>query len=695
MSENDKVTSAVKMLSSFFDVEESKNEIGEINRFFIPKANIADELDEGVLTEIGRNVVEGMEVDQSSMEGWDKYVERGFKLITPELTTKSEPWDGAANFKSPTIMKSALKFSDRASTELLRSWELVKTKVIGSDDDESKQARGVRTDQYMNYQLNVEMPEWKDEHEKLIYDLPYVGTVFKKTYYDAVLGRNRVNLITYPNFVVNQDAKSIERLRRFTEVIAFSANEVLEKINNKVWSDFDISPLNGSQEQDAEVEEQTKEDNIQTFIEQQGFYDIDGDGYEEPYNFVVHKATKTVVRITPRFEPSDVYLSIDGSRLKESTLDNFLTEEGLIDDAERHEIARIKPSRNLVKYGFIKDPEGGFLDVGYFYLLGAITEAVNATSNQLIDAGTLANTQGGFLARGFRKKLGDMKFKAGQWVQTMLEPQELANGIQQLPIKEPSPTLLALMQEMKGEALDLSSAADLASAIGSNAPAATTLALIQDQQEATGAIVLRIYRSMANEFRQLYILNSKFADPDEYKEVLDDEEANFLADFNIKSMDIIPVANPEISSKVQRLQLAQAEISMIDQVPLAGGKIKPILENFFNLIGTSNVDEIFPTEEPQEALQRLLSENPDLAEMITQQQAQQQQVTDKQIEVLDAEEERKDLELASKLDDGKVDREKTESETILNLEKAETEETKNQSSIYTQQTNQPEKKGKL
>ena len=46
---------------------------------------------------------------------------------------------------------------------------------------------------------------------------------------------------------------------------------------------------------------------------------------------------------------------------------------------------------------------------------GSESSGINTTTNQLIDAGTLANLQGGHLAKGFRKNMGPMKIRPGEY----------------------------------------------------------------------------------------------------------------------------------------------------------------------------------------------------------------------------------------------------------------------------------------
>lgn len=669
----------VALLASFFDVSVTLTQSGE-KTVFIPKPNVADMFDNDTLAKVGSNVINGYQADLDSMDEWSSFVETGLKLVKQEKEAKSTPWEGASNFKSPTLMGAALKFSDRASTELLRQRDIVKTSIIGKDTDDQKADQAERVAEYMNYQVNVDMPEWRDEHEKLLYQLPYDGTVFKKTFFDSRLGRPVSNVITYPNFVVNNDADSISRLRRFSEPFELSKNEVIERQRQGIWLDVDISFGTGSDEEETEA--QADADEFTTFIEQQGYFDLDDDGYEEPYTFVVQLNSNQVVRITPRFEPSDVLVK-DEVNKRAAKLSSLMTNGELPKTDGEREIVRIKTVDTVTKYGFLRDPEGGFLDVGYSYILGALTAAINATTNQLVDAGTLSNRQGGWLAKGFRRKMGDSAFKPGQWKQTGIAAVDLRNGIVPLPVKEPSQTLFALMQLMINSSQELSASADLTQALGANAPATTTLALIQEQQQSAGAIILRIYRAMSSEFKKLFEIDSKFLDPKEYQEVLDNPEANFETDFDIRKMNIIPVANPEISSKIQRIQQAQAELSQVELVQAAGGNIQPVIKGFYEAIGAQNINEIFPEENPQEQLQRLLSENPDLAQLISGEAERLDLIAASQADAIERQEEREDLKAAMEADKAESEIIKNESTAILNFEKAESEDVKNQISTYT------------
>ncbi len=649
---------------------------------FYPKPNIVDMLSKTQLQELGRRVIEGYSDDQDSMRNWSKGVQNGLDLLVQETEARDTPFIGACNYKSPTIGKASLDFSDKITTELMRQRDLVQVNVVGKDEGDVKQKRADRISTYENYQINEKMEEWRDEHEKMLYLLPTNATVFKKIYFDPSLGRNVCDLVKYPNFALDNTCDSLGRLRRFSEPLLRSKNEIEEKLRSGVWVDTGITY--GSSDKDnanpnAETPSDSEQDKMTAFIEQQCWYDCDEDGYEEPYTVVVQEGTQAVVRVTPRYELNGITIKVGD---KQMTADKT--------QGEYDSVVRIQPNTNLVMYGMLHDPQGGLLFEGYGHILAALTQAINTTTNQLVDSGSFNNMQCGWLAKDFRKKLGDVGFAPGEFKSSGLSSQEMKDGIMLLPTKEPSTILYQLRNDLISASNEYSASVDLASAIGTNAPAETTLGIIQEKQMSLGAIMLRIYRTMAKEYRILFDLDSKFLDLNEYMEIVDDPEAS-ADDFNIKNFDIVPSANPELSSRIMRIQQASAEMMNIESVQLAGGDIRPIIKGYYEAIGCSFVGEIFSDLPPERQLQELLKRNPELEQLIMQAQQQSQMITEKQLEgviaqnavltaqakklLADANKADKEAEVihpqaAVDMDKTHADTQKAKADAVLSLEKA-------------------------
>ena len=261
--------------------------------------NIAEEITDKVLGQIASSVMKRFDEDVESMVDWKQAVDWGQKLAKQEMSPRQlkdgAAWEGSANFKTPLIKEAGIKFASRASTEILRHKDLVKSEVIGTDQDGTRKDRGERVKTHMNYQINHTM-DWRDQHDKMLYELPSVGNVFKKSFFNQATKRNETELIHYPNFVINQDVSSIDEARTFTQILSISKNTAIENQRSGLWLSGEDHDLNMDEDEDDE------------FLEQHGSFDLDDDGYEEPYLITVHRPTSKVVRIVPRFTADDVII---------------------------------------------------------------------------------------------------------------------------------------------------------------------------------------------------------------------------------------------------------------------------------------------------------------------------------------------------------------------------------------------------
>jgi len=653
---------------------------------FIGQDNIAEELEPEELTAIGQQVLEDFNAAIVSMKDWSELVKKGLELVKPATEGRSEPWPGASNFKSPALAELSYRFGERASTELLRPKDLVKAEVIGEDPEETKKDRGDRVSTYMSTQLNHEMPEWRDEERGLLYRISNMGTIFKKTFFDPNKGRLVSDVIQYPSFAVNQNTPSMEELRDFTHILEIKNNDIITFQRSRLWLDEDLALSEDDQSTDEE-----NHDTNNTFLEQQCFYDIDGDGYEEPYTVTVHKSSGKVVRIVARFRMADILVT-DGDQ--QTTVDKLFQpledehgqldnpdgtqQEGLIDSGKKREIVKITPASNITKRGFLPSSDGTFLDVGYFQILSALVEGVNAGTNMLFNAGTLATLQGGYLAKGMRRKMGDSRFKPGVYKPTNISVQDLQQGIRDHTFKEPSPTLLTLVEGLKKDIIDVSASVDIAELVATNVAASTILMVLEEAQSSTTSLMSDQARGMGKEFQIIYRLNGVFADPQEYQRVLDNPEADYEKDFTQGDLDILPTANPEISNKAMRIQQSQILNEQFDRLVSVGADGRAIMQRFLEDMGIDNIETILPAPTEEFAAQQTRT-----SQATEQAKIKEAEFFGAQTNALNANARRSEAEAQLKLAEIPQRVKKLAAEVILTLEKAESEDVKNQIAKYT------------
>ena len=260
-----------------------------------------------------------------------------------------------------------------------------------------KEASALRVGQYMTYQLHEQMEEWEEDMDKLLHVLPIIGTAFKKTYFDSIERKSVSQIVFADDLVVNYFAESLERAPRVTHRINLYHNEIVERINSGMFIKFDVAELGqATSTKTADIDEDTPH----LFLEQHRWYDLDGDGYQEPYVVTVHEQTQKLVRISPRF-------ATDGIIRKTG-------EDGLIDP--NGPFVKILPEQYFTRFLFMPSIDGGFYGMGFGSLLMSSNSAINTVINQLLDAGTLSNRQSGFLGRGLKLGRGkSIQVKSGEW----------------------------------------------------------------------------------------------------------------------------------------------------------------------------------------------------------------------------------------------------------------------------------------
>ena len=556
--------------------------INELIKIRQEGGNIADFLKDDQLSVIGHNVYRNYDIDLQSRSEWENRYKEANNLALQVVERKNTPWEGASNVKFPLLTISCIQFAARVYAQLVSGTNMVKMRVIGPDDTGQKLARARRVETHMSYQVLEEDVNWEEEMDRTLMAVPLVGTVFKKTFYDPLEDMITSQMVLPKDLVVNYFAKSLEKAQCLTHVIYMRENELIEYFRAKIFREVDLV---GAQQKSNELQQaqdnrqgitrpQMRSSDPYQILEQHTYLDLDEDGYEEPYIITVLADTQEVLRIVPRFRLTDIKV-------------------------ENNRIIKIKPRHHFTKFPFIPSPDGSFYDLGFGSLLGPLNESVNTLINQLIDAGTLANRQGGFVGRGARIKGGRLKFKIGEWQTVNATGDDLRKNIVPLPIREPSGVLFQLLGFLVEYGERLSSVSDMmvGKTPGQNTPATTAMAVLEEGMRVFTSIYKRIYRSFKQEFKIRYYLNQEYLDPEQYYTVLDsgDRATIFQADYLGDPTDISPSADPNIVSDAQRLTRAEALSNRSMTRP--GYNVAAVERRILESMQVEAIQEIFPMDE--------------------------------------------------------------------------------------------------
>lgn len=561
----------------------------------LDNANVVDTLDEETRDKIASYVVTGVEQDEASRKPWQDANENYLKMALQVIESKSFPWPNAANVKYPLITIAALQFQARAMPAILGDGKsLVKGKVVGYDPSGLKAEKAERIGKHMSYQLLEKIDNWECDMDKLLLIVPICGTAFKKIYFDDFSQASKIDLILPDNLIINYWAKSLKDARRITHRLFLYHNEVISRQRDGKYIDEELPAPQVKQESQEKESLQAKTFSSNTppeidipheMLECHTYWDMDEDGYEEPWIFTVERQSRKLMRAVPNF---------DLSKIRKNS---------------KNEIVEIKPMNYFVKYGFIPSPDGGFYDVGFGILLGSLNETASTTINQLLDAGTMATTGGGMLGKGIKLKGGRLTFSPNEWKQVQFSGDDLRKHIFPLPVKEPSPVLLQLLQLVIASGKEIISISEISTGKlpGQNTPATTTLSSIEEGLKLFNSIYKRIWRAEKEELKLLFRLNSQYLEDEEYFNVLDEKEGVTFTgkvsreeDYNEESLDVVPTADPNTVSDSIRLIKAQ---QLTELIPL--GAVDPVKAGQRVLIAMDqpNPQELIPQPQPDPKMQ--------------------------------------------------------------------------------------------
>lgn len=552
--------------------------------------NITEMLDDKALNTIGFNVITEFNLDKDSRSQWERRVESAMKLALQVAEAKSFPWTNASNIKFPLVTIAALQFHSRAYPALIPSQDIVKVDFDVPADTTPQEVqdsinRNKRVEKHMSYQMLKEDECWESEMDKVLITVPIVGCAFKKTYWDFNEDHPVSENVLAKDFVVSYWTKNLKDCDRQSHVIYMSANDIISRQRRGIWcEDFKLMPQqtvvegNLQQAQDlAQGVHQPQSDPATPyeFIEQHRWEDLDGDGFKEPYIITVHKDTRKVVRIVANYFERSIKRNNKG------------------------EILSIKAESYFTKYPFIPSPDGGFYDIGFGILLGPLNESINTIINQLVDAGTMANTAGGFLSRGIKIRGGNYNFAPMEWKHVDTTGEDLAKGIYPLPVREPSQVLFTLLQTLVnyGERIVGSTDIMVGENVGQNTPAETARTMAEQGQKVFAGIFKRIYRSLNEEIRKIYRLNQLYL-TDEVKFM---GNSVLAADYMPNPTDIRPAADPHVVSDVQRVM--QAETLKMTALSVPGFNVYNVMKRYLEALKVPNIEEVLPNPQGPNAIQ--------------------------------------------------------------------------------------------
>jgi hypothetical protein len=535
------------------------------------ECNLAEHIDEGKLNSLASELIELFEADMVARKDWADTFVKGLEVLGFKYEERTEPWDDACGVYSTVLAEAAIRFQAETMSETFPAAGPVKTKILGKVSKEKEEAaERVRND--MNYQLTERMVEYRPEHERMLYSLGLAGSAFKKVYFDPLLGRQVSIYLPAEDVVVPYGASHIETAERVTHVMRKTKNEMDKLMASGFYREIDLGdpqsfPTDVEKKKAEEGGYTIQNDERYTLLEISVDMLIDGvddeeDDLPKPYVVTIDRGTSEVLAVRRNWEEEDPL------RLKD---DHF------------------------VHYVYV--PGFGFYGLGLIHIIGGYARAGTSIIRQLVDAGTLSNLPGGLKARGLRVKGDDTPINPGEFRDVDVPSGSIKDNIMMLPYKEPSQTLLALLQRITEEGRRLGAISDMnVSDMSANAPVGTTLALLERTLKPMAAVQARVHYAMKQEFKLLKKIIAEEA-PEEYS-YQPETGLSRARKTDYAMVDVIPVSDPNSSTMAQRVVQYQAVFQMSQSAPQIYD-LPYLHRQMIEVLGIKNADKIVPTSEDQ------------------------------------------------------------------------------------------------
>ena len=538
-------------------------------------ANLVEFMDAGALETLAEELSGSIEDDLSSRKDWEQMYKDGITLLGLKFEERTEPWDGSCGVFHPMITEAVVRFQSETIMETFPAKGPVRTQIIGKETREKKEA-ATRVEEDMNYQLTEKMPEFRNEHERMLWNLPSAGSAFKKVYYDPSIGRQASIFIPAEDIILPYGTSEIESCHRVTHRMRKNKNDLIKLMHAGFYKDVELGEPEKFRTEIQEKKDKetgftaTYDDRFELYeihadLDLPGFEDKDDDeptGIALPYVVTMIRGTNEILAIRRNWKEDDPLC-----------------------------IKR----QHFVHYQYI--PGYGAYGFGLFHLIGGFAKSATSILRQLVDAGTLSNLPGGLKSRGLRIKGDDTPIAPGEFRDVDVGSGTIRDNILPLPYKEPSAVLAGLMDKIIDEGRRFAATSDMKiSDMSANAPVGTTLAILERTLKVMSAVQARVHYALRQELKLLAGIIRDYTEDDYGYEPEEGSPRAKKADYSL--VEVLPVSDPNAATLSQRVVQYQAVIQLAQSAPQIYD-LPQLHRQMLDVLGIKHADKLVPLEDDQ------------------------------------------------------------------------------------------------
>ena len=540
----------------------------EVNPDFY--SNMAESMSEWDLQPLASRYKDLLENDKNARELRDKQYEEGIRRTgMGNDAPGGATFMGASKVVHPAMAEGCVDFAARAIKEMFPPDGPVRTKIIGTVDDQKLEIAERKRD-FLNWQITEQIEEFRDEQEQLLTQLPLGGSQYFKLWYDEKKKRPCVEFLPIDRVILPFAATNFYTAERAAEMHEITHWEFNRRVASGMYRDINITRAT------MEIDP-TKPQKANDKIEGKKYEEND-DGLRKVYHIYTYMELEDDKYSKGEMAP--YILMIDD-------LSNQIV--GLYRNWEETDETMTKLDW-IVEFKFI--PWRGAYAIGLPQLIGGLSAALTGALRALLDTAHINNS-----ATMLKLKGAKISGQSAQPDVTQVIEIEGAPGVQDIrqiampmPFNPPSPVLMELLgwldQAAKGV---VTTSEEKVADVNSQAPVGTTQALIEQGAAVFSAIHARLHESQSRVLKILCRLNRWHFDEMRKADIVTDLEIE--RDDFVKNTDVIPVSDPHIFSETQRMAQNQAVLALVDKYP-DQFNVPKVLSRFLKQMKVPDINEI-------------------------------------------------------------------------------------------------------
>lgn len=537
--------------------------------------NLADQLGEEALSSILNEALDAYTDDVNSRADWEKMAARGLTLLGMRIEDRNDPWENACGVYHPMLLEAVVRFWAKACKDLAPANGPAKIKILGEQTPDIIR-RGARVKEELNHIITDQIPAYRSEQSRMVFNTGLLGSGFKKVWYDTAAGVIQDRFVHPQDLIAPYNTTDLATCPRFCHRTKMFPTQILQQMNAGVYRKVALQEVTTTTRTDIDE----KQDDIQgqrpgnkggqhTILEYYMDLELAGlpeseEGRTFPYCITIDKDEEQILSVRRHWHEDD---------------------------------PKTKRITYFVGYQYI--PGFSIYSVGLVHLIGSLAEGATQILRQLVDAGTLSNLPAGFKTKGFRVKGDDRPLRPGEFRDVDIPGAKIADSIMPLPFKEPSAVLAGLLENLVTEGRRVGSVADVSAAdIGNETPVGTTLALLEESLVIQSSIQTNLLDSLGRELEIIFGLVRDHLPP-EYEYAVGDGATR--ADDFADPLRVIPVADPNASSKAMKVVAYQEVINLSATAPEIYNRPK-LHRGMLEALEIPDADQIVPLDEDMKPL---------------------------------------------------------------------------------------------